>query len=360
MVEKENPPRETTRRNVLKATSLGAITLWTGATTGTASTDDTVKITTVKSGDDPILRERVPRDWWDHELLARQVKKQIQEQYGDNPAVQGVSVGAVSEKISGFFAGSVNVTLDPVVPTTLSLPDSVDGVPVQKKYQRKEPGHACYGGPSTQVPGGAEITADGSLFSAGYRVSKGGDTYLLTCAHAVDNASSCDEEATYVKYVEVNQSGSQLGYVESGNIEMDVALVSDTSNDLSVGTNIVNEGEMGGHVGQDGLSMLKGDGETIYKRGRTTCLESGQLTEYDAWNGNCYYEGTDNNTWVTTTVYSDSGDSGAPIFRRYTYNNEDYVALIAPNYGYDGARGNAAYDIHDRFDVNFYNGVPIA
>lgn len=359
MSKEKNQANQTTRRNVLKATSLGAITLWTGATTGTASSDDTVKITTVKSGNDPILRERVPRDWWNHELVARQVKEQLQEQYGDNPAVQGVSVGAVSERISGFFAGSVNVTLDPDVPTTLSLPDSVDGVPVQKKHQRKEPGHACYGGPYTSIPGGAEITADGSLFSAGYRVSKGGDTYLLTCAHAVDNTSTCDDEATYIKYVEVNQSGTQLGYAESGNIEMDVALVSDTSNDLSVGTNIVNEGEMGGHVGQDGLSMLKGDGETIYKRGRTTCLESGQLTEYDAWNGNCYYDGTDNNTWVTTTVYSDNGDSGAPIFRRYTYNGTDYVALIAPTYGYDGARGNAAYDIHDRFNVNFYNGVPI-
>jgi hypothetical protein len=85
-------------------------------------------------------------------------------------------------------------------------------------------------------------------------------------------------------------------------------------------------------------------------QGKTRCEEDGKVTEVDKAVYTCH-EWTGQH-YVELSTPTDNGDSGAPHFHDYTFNQNRYLAIIAPHYGAESV-GCAAYKIYDDHGITF-------
>lgn len=119
------------RRQALRAAGVSSAAITTIPTlvgaTKKKSEKGTVRITTVKAGNEARVQKKVPADWWSHEQKADRIRLELNNQYENVPGIQGVSLGTSDETISGQQKSKLNVRVDPNGYAT-TIPNHIEGV----------------------------------------------------------------------------------------------------------------------------------------------------------------------------------------------------------------------------------------
>lgn len=352
------PETRTSRRKTLKALGAGSASIagagLFAAPTGASRSDDTVTITTVKVGDEPRVRKEVPADWWEYEERAERVKAQLQSQYRDDPAIEGVGLATTNEVISDRNKSSVTVQVAPEKSTNANIPSAVGDVPVEVVDALRPEPDTCYTGDYDPVPGGVQVgDGTGVVASATCPVTdSGGQEMLMTCGHLWDD---CNEDITGNG---LYQSGQYVGTVADNSVKQDWATINlDLYSEVGGFDNTIVDtyAPLSGRVTYDGLKDLKSNGTTVYKKGRTSCKTSGLVKQLDVAVGRCSCSSGCNyssNNFVKTSTPTDGGDSGSPHYHEYYFNSDKYLAVIAPHHGGESV-GCGAYAIHNAHGYEF-------
>lgn len=361
---KGNDSQIISRRKALKAVGISGAAVTTVPTlvgaTKNSSHDDTVRITTVKVGDEPRVQKEVPADWWFYEQKADRIRSELENQYADVQGIYGVSLGTSKETISGRRKSALTVRVDPDSYDAV-IPDHVDGVEVTiEKATETELMYDCSDDTSAHeyVPGGVSLTDDPALdanVTSTCEVTYSGTHYLMTCAHQWDCDTSAEGASVY-------QADQKVGEVYREKKNQDWVIVEKTSDSEISGFShyIENDDDpLCGHVTRDGLIDLKGAGTTVYQQGIATCRTNHTVMDVDCNYSGCYLN--DGRTvrlgWNTDSDQTEKGDSGGPFFHNYYYNGSYYNAIICPLTGNDTGNnasiGTAAYWIHSDQLIDF-------
>ncbi|WP_455359355.1 S1 family peptidase [Streptomyces sp. SYSU K21746] len=165
--------------------------------------------------------------------------------------------------------------------------------------------HRTAGSLTPRLNGAEPIVARTGRCSAGFNVTDGRQTFVLTAGH-------CGPVGT--TWFEDSQDNDQVGSTIASNFPGgDFALVQYRDDDAPNGTNVVN---IGG--GQGVRITAAGDpvvGQQVFRSGSTTGLRSGKVT---ALNATVNYPGGTVTGLIETTVCAEPGDSGGPLFAQGT------------------------------------------
>lgn len=153
-----------------------------------------------------------------------------------------------------------------------------------------------------RVNGAEPILAGNGRCSAGFNVTDGRSTFVLTAGHCGPVGTSWFEDA---------QGNEQVGNTVASNFPGgDFSLVQ-YQNDAAApnGTNVVNIG--GGQGVRITAAADPVVGQEVFRSGSTTGLRSGKVT---ALNATVNYPGGTVTGLIETTVCAEPGDSGGPLF----------------------------------------------
>ncbi|AGB14910.1 hypothetical protein Halru_0264 [Halovivax ruber XH-70] len=350
----------TFRRNVLKAVGGGSVSL-TVAKTGSALPDNEKRLPVVKRGGEIIKTQSVPEDWWEHERHIIKLKNNLKDEYKYESGISSVGISNSEEKIGPLKKSKLHIRVredakkDPSANPMSVLPERIDGEKIDVIEYSGVDNHNCSrdnycdSNEYNSLGGGARLDSNHSSF--GY-VIKDLDPVLMCSAHAITCAHVCPDYT-------LEHKGKVVGQVTDLDPDQDwatVEITSDSEMDFSGKIHGTNR-PISGHVTQEGLHVLKSDGETVYKRGAKTCKTSGEVSGYDEYLPDGYStdcEGDD--IYVHFTTCTDSGDSGSPHYREYTDSiGVKRAAVIAPHKGSvgDTSVGCAAYRIANKHSVEF-------
>jgi hypothetical protein len=313
-----------TRRSALK--SFGISVLGVGAVP-VVSASKMVTVVTGRSGSEPVATRRVPRRWHEHAKAARRVKANLSQRYAANDAVVDVAIGRGSSKIGDLWTNTVEVDVRRGVASSLSLPDSVEGVAVNANAVDRADNeidlHFCTNmGDYDGVVGGVECRAiqdrDDDLDSTATiccPVKKGSTQYALVSNHMfLQDNSQC--EGNWDKRLYQDDANDYIGEVERYNQELDYALVKPYDPNMTMQNRIVGEswgnGSIVGHATKDALQIYMSGDTPVYKMGVSTGRQSGTIDRIDASYTN--YCPTINGDGIKTTATSATGDSGGPHY----------------------------------------------
>lgn len=352
------------RRTVLQTVggSLSTIGL-----TGVVSGDDnTVEIVTVKQGDRPVKTEKVPQNWWEHVEAARAVQDRLENEYRINDQVQSVRIGLGTDTISDFQERRIVVRADDPQAVS-SLPNHLDGIPIDVEESKDLELHASYCDTSDEdpIPGGSafgnELTSDEyPYFTGTCPVSTGsGNLNFLTVAHAFADEDNC----AYYNNVDVTQGESEDDFATFDpnddsedviNVNADYALIENESSlnvDDEVKISSSDTRRISGHTTEDGYEYKKGD--LVERYGARTCHDSGTLGSIGT-GGHCA-AGPD---WFEVkNMSSKNGDSGSPIYDVWTDSQgcewASIVGIVLGVNSNDNVVGCAAYEVANQEDVEF-------
>lgn len=317
-----------TRRKTLRNVGAGAIAghlglrgTATARTTGTRG-GDTVTIPTVERRGEVLLREEVPRSWYEHTKQVRQVNSEIAAEFLDAPGVEGVASARSEERFDGKNGLLVEVEVDPDVYDGF-LPDSRDGIPIRTTEAGETEFHnCCHHSDYSSVPGGASVhTPAGASGSAGFCVDSGGTRLLLTANHLW---GSCEDNFGAI----LDQHVSEFGEVNGFDRDADYALVLPTGSD-GIGEDVYVNGiryPISGYKTESGIASLICDETTCYQSGATTCTTSGQIKAKRVnKKKDCVdFEGHGFKTNIDTA----QGDSGGPYVELVEFSGSQYAAII--------------------------------
>ncbi|WP_326655528.1 MULTISPECIES: S1 family peptidase [unclassified Streptomyces] len=153
---------------------------------------------------------------------------------------------------------------------------------------------------TTRVNGAEPILDQAGRCSAGFNVTNGSDTFVLTAGHCGPAGST---------WFSGNRGTQQLGTMTASDFPgTDYALIRYQNNQAPVGPNIVNIGD-----GQGVQITSAADpfvGQQVFRSGSTTGLRTGKVTGLNATVN--YPEGTVTGL-IETTVCAEPGDSGGPL-----------------------------------------------
>lgn len=357
------------RRKVLKSVG-GGFGITATAEFGSLSTRK-VRITTVRSGDEPLEQKKVSKKWWQQMERATEAQKRLQKQYQKSPGngVKDVSLSTRAKLIGGRKAGAVNVYVDPDVGAQVSLPDHVDGIEInQKEYTERElqADDECqyddcdqspYEEEHSYVPGGvkSERELDSGAYAVGTTTCRVYDSddkyYLMHCAHQF---GACDGD-TSTRGMEALHAYQKTGEVANYDIEQDFAVVEETwDTEVEDYDDTVENaaGKVKGRVTESGVKDLMGNETDIYKCGQRTCRTSGVVA--DMYQSNSLGCAVDDDDYVHVTMETCQGDSGAPYFAEKwdSFSKTEYTAIIGVH-SRGGAYGCAAYKINDKWGFYF-------
>lgn len=154
---------------------------------------------------------------------------------------------------------------------------------------------------TTRVGGASPIFGDGRRCSAGFNVTDGTDTYILTAGHCGPEGTSWFQDRQGAELVGTTTDAAFPG--------KDYALVRYESADTLDRTNVASIGDGRGVriVGSADPVV----GQRVFRSGSTTGFRSGEVTAVNATVN--YPEGTVTGL-IETTVCAEPGDSGGPLF----------------------------------------------
>lgn len=318
-----------TRRKTLRNVGAGAIVghlglqgTATALTTGTRG-GDTVTIPTVKRRDEVLVREEVPRSWYEHTKQVEQVNSEIAAEFLDAPGVEGVASARSEERFDGKNGLLVEVEVDPDVYDGF-LPDSRGGIPIRTTEAGETEFHnCCHHSDYSSVPGGASVhTPAGASGSAGFCVADSeGTRLLLTVNHLW---GSCENNFGAI----LDQHVSEFGEVRVHDEDTDYALVYPTGSD-GIGEDVFVNGirySVSGYKTESGIASLICDGTTCYQSGSFTCTTSGEIKAKRVNQSNdCVdFEGHG----IETNIDTAQGDSGGPYVELVEFSGSQHAVII--------------------------------
>lgn len=304
------------------------------------------------------VKKNVPADWYNDLQHARQVKAQINENFGKRPDVIGI--GVVTGKYGGHSAYiEIDVLPEHVDTARGELPEQVDNVPIEVTASGVPTPDSCntYDFGST-VPGGVQCEAGigdepiGTLMSRLYDSS--GNHRFCTAQHLFKvsgtNRTNYDGEDLH----HPTDAYARIGEVVSSHCYDDI-VVAAPRNSHSPERRIedASPSAVNGQFTKDGLADLDAAGENLHKIGRTTCHTSGSIKAIDwtIWSGYGCLPRDHQVKWGSGSD-SEGGDSGAAVYHENP-NNSSYIWIASVDqYSNDGSGdyvgGTSAYSIKNQ------------
>lgn len=344
------------RRAVLKTIGTGAGFSAIGVVNAGGSSDDTVEITTVETNSrySQNVTKEVPSDWYHHVQRSRKAGQNLQRNLSKKSWFEGITRVQSSEKIAGKRVSQINVEASNPGEAKRSgnVPDKENGVAVNIVESSEPEPQACNTQSYDCVPGGAQVRTEntsGSYFycSATCEVMYNGEDHIMTSAHCFHD--SCSDDITGQK---LKQGSEVIGEVVEYDMGLDFAVIEPYSG-VSLDDSVIGEDpSIIGHVTKDGIEDLQSSGETVYRYGRTTCRESGQVDGITpCFAGSC-------NGCVEapkTTHYAEDGDSGGPHYQMVDDLLVTGIGIIGPHWGASDTHSwaPAAYMIANEYDIQF-------
>lgn len=367
------------RRTALQSIGVGAIGLT--PLPAIKKGDDTVEITVVARGDEPLITKRVSREWYEHEKHVEAVAADAKAELLDVPGIRSVGIGAGLTSAGGRPGGHLRVYVDEAA-DGVSVPKTYQSIPVERIERGENYTYSscdCNDTEYDYIPGGVKIASNHGIGSSAWKVkfgSDGAEDYLLTCAHLFPCSPSSDEPVgqgpnnNYFGYLDISAS-SPPHYDE---VEDWAVITLDSGGSADGYSNTVEDhsGEMAGRVTKDGLAdhMCSNDNpETVYKQGYKTCDDEGCIADRAKSSGNPSCSGTSDGFVEANNIHIEKGDSGAPLFKKFTFNSCPYLAFIglvshgpdnAPNYCTSSSKPAtnditcmSGYYLHNQYDMWF-------
>lgn len=99
------------------------------------STSETKTIPILKSGEDSIRSDNVPKDWYEYMEKVKKANRVVQERYQDMPGVRSIGIGKSEKEVGGEPVSKVVVNVNPnkVKHVRKVIPSRVNGVIVDIK-----------------------------------------------------------------------------------------------------------------------------------------------------------------------------------------------------------------------------------
>ena len=324
MTNEKKERRTISRRNALKTLGVGALGVSSVGLASANSGEDTVRIPTVKRGDEVLKWKEVPRSWHEHTQHSEQVREELIEQHLDDPGIKSIASARWDKRFGGKNGLLVEVEVDPETYKD-TLPDSKGGIPVRTtEAPDLRLGDCCFHDDYDPVPGGVSVHTANSGGSAGFRVNDpDGNERLLTANHLWDTCSDNTGKT-------LNQHTDEFGVVDSYDADTDYALVKPTSTE-GIDNEVIVDGiryRVSGYKTTSSINDLISSGETCYDTGSTTCTTEGPIKA----NGlstpgfDCIdYEGAG----IKADIVAGDGDSGGPIVSLDEFGGTQYAVIIA-------------------------------
>ena len=348
--------------------------------------DNTVEITVLARGDEPVITKRVSREWYEHEKHVESVAEDAKAELLNSPGIKAVGIGAGQTRAGGRPGGHLRVYADAQA-SGVSVPETYQRLPIERidhgEYHTFTSCN-CNNQEYSYIPGGVRIETDkgteSATASSGCKVSFGSDgeeDYLLTVAHAF----SCNPDEDEVE-VRQGPDDEPFGYLDtdaSNPAHFDpvedwaaISLDSDGSADGYSSSIADHSGEVAGRVTKDGLAdhmCSEDDPETVYKQGYRTCDDEGCIVDRDKTSSNPECTGLSSGFVEANNIHVEQGDSGGPLFQKFTFNSCQYFGIIGIiSHGPDNATNHctpsrqpatnditcmSGYYLHDEYDIWF-------
>lgn len=348
------------RRNLLK--SIGGTALVASSSSVISAKTPTVEIVTVRGKGGAIRQtKKVDEAWYNLEMKADRVRENLESSFDNHPRFHSASIGVSDELINGRKKPQINAFVKPkaekpeLSSKKLDLPSSIDGINVTQEVKEDVELDHC-AEVVDRLQGGDALDEDDSSGpgSATCAVEEYGSIRVMTAEHVVDPSSDpadC-ESPMYDDTWNYDTDDNHIGGVVNFDKSQDWATVSPTNSDIPIGDSIRGEyGTLAGHETLDGLRDLKSTGETVYHRGWKTCTTSGQVKSVKESVDRCGGSATSDD-YVKVSTYTESGDSGGPHYKTFTYNGNTYMSIIAPHRGGQSI-GCGAYAINRDYPISF-------
>lgn len=314
------------RRTVLEHLGAGALVatpgveLPDGDLVETADSADTVRIATVKRGNEVLEWKEVPKVWHDHLQHARTVRKDVTQQFGSLNGVTAVLLARSDATYGGKNGFVIEVEVDSAR-GSVGLPEAVDGVAIRRTEapEVEFANTCCHHTDYPRVPGGGASETGGS---AGYCVeNSNGNRRLLTANHIW---GVCEDNTG----AQFDQHSATFGTVDAVDEDTDYALVEPTGSDGIDDRVLVNglRYAVSGYKTRDGICDLVASGETCYQTGGTTCTTDGPLTGCGSIDPVQCVDFEDHG--FKADIYAGEGDSGGPFVDLVELNGDQFAALI--------------------------------
>lgn len=363
MVDKNN---RRSRRAFLKATGAG-IGFGTLGIASAQSKHDMVTIPILKSGNETIRQDEVPRNWYNQLKQARKAREQVEQIYGNNPGVKAIGLKPTSDTVNGLRTTKVDAQVIPNLRTG-NISSNVNGVEVTtSKFEKPTLVNCNNQGSFSNIPGGVVIENGTGSYSYGsttcrayYR--KKSKHFLLTAGHLFD---ACSQSG--VRGSPAYQNGERIGSVAYYSPKEDWAAIKRENFSLRYDDTIKTSSrhDLRGYVTEDGVAKFMNNGTQVRKMGVTTGETSGQIQQmYLTMDGCINWKGNG----IQTDCNNAPGDSGGPAY--FINNNGRYFLLhnithasnglgryikcpgksrsLVQNYTY----GTAAYQMNSFFNFN--------
>ncbi len=290
---------------------------------------------------------------------ARKAYNELTKRYNDSNVVKSVGRSVERDKtIDRYSQPDLRVYVDDIDSSRPSILDKLHDITIRKLRHKEgqldceEDYHRTTDPLEGALAGGGSESGcpDSATWACRLKDQDTSEHYMLHCAHTFDLCSGGGKGAWNMCNV--------VGKVNKYSLSRDVAIVQQTDNmDVSGYDNwIANEvwGPISGHVTQDGVDELIPTEETVYKRGKRTCLTEGIIHELTNGSTSC---AQDNYNYVRISNNHEPGDSGGPYYvRRTTPSGERYLAMVGIHHGSDGwggSKGCSAFEIHDWSGLTF-------
>lgn len=304
------------RRAFLRGSAVASGTLLAGVVSGSSS--DTVEIVTARGANGPVQTAEVPHRWVAEFNIAKNVRDALENTHLSRSGVLSIGIGFRDQRIGGLRRPRVEIGLSSPALSSLSLPDAVDGIPVDTTVESGEIDWHCYSGSYSGLRGGITGETNYAGGSFGGRIyDRDSDVYSMITARHITLSSRDGCDPTDVVGRAVYQNGDYVGEITESHQKHDIVRVrvSDTDN-YTTAAIVDQSGAIGGALTQNGIVYAGSHDQTIHGRGTSTCHLSSTIRLYDVTiDCDTYASSANLSDLVTyTTDPSDFGDSGGPMY----------------------------------------------
>jgi len=347
------------------------------------------RITILASGDESRETVTVSERWYRHKEQAIEVKEAMSRQYLGEGDIHSVGIESSDTAVGDLRGKRVRVAADPEgdVAALDAVPSSVEGIPVRTVEEGRPEQTDCYNDRREDVDGDGENEFLGGMAFEGVKNIKGGgegveqgtlccpvnyigERYMLTARHVIsgnvcNTPGIVENDYGWGRTVNDEESVTPFGFVAASLPEYDAALLWLSSPDLQdFSSRITGEPglEVVGRVTSDGIDTLASyPATTVYKRGRKTCVTSGNIVASNITYDTKCLDPSDPGKelgQVRTSATQEKGDSGGPVYHhldKVSGTDELYLLNMATrNSGdYNYAQGSSANALYSQVGITF-------
>lgn len=364
--QSQTNPRKKVLRNMDRRTYLGALSGLAGTVAFPAvvqgEQEDTVEIITVRDGNgEPLDRERVPEEWYEHNEEFDELYYSKQEEYGNFEWYGSVGKRRCPETINGKNKFDLVVYAKDLGQAEDVVPDEINDINIilDEWSEGSEPSCPSKPGWCNEdeydcMKGGAYVECEQSngtgYSTGGCIVELDDEVHYITDAHSFED-DQCDAIGGHKAYTGTDEK--EIGEVEAYDSGTDVAIVDDSGDIDGIGDGIIEDDyPIRGHVTSSGYDSMLAEEKIVNKYGAKTCGSSGQIQERQS-RTRCGNE----EDYALAEVDVHNGDSGAPLYDvRFNQPIGNYIAIISLITwcaDSDTFGGVPAYRLQERFDPTY-------